>query len=156
MTWRKKTFDFWFRSSHSIFTNPLSPFQVQLHTDHSQLCDTKHSPIRDHTCKRQQTFSPISPELHRCTSLLFRRWSIRTSDHLLPSYLLHPRQLSVNREWLLDDKGHWTNFTWKRWTRERRVSGSPRVSRPRKVIESARGASAERPSRGHWTRSETS
>lgn len=87
-----------FHSSHSIFTNPLSRFQVQVHTDHSQLHDTKHRIIKYVTIctKRNKRFPRVIPVLEFA---ILVSWTIPAeidSDRqsLSSSCLLRPRQLT--------------------------------------------------------------
>lgn len=87
-----------FHSSHSIFTNPLSRFQVQVHTDHSQLHDTKHRIIKYVTIctKCNKRFPRVIPVLEFA---ILVSWTIPAeidSDRqsLSSSCLLRARQLT--------------------------------------------------------------
>ena len=141
---RRKTFDFWFRFfSFNIYE---SAFTIPSTTPHRSIAtNTKHSPIRDHTYKRQRT---LLPSYIDAQSLLFRQRSIRTSDHLLPAICF----VRVNFSSTVNGSRQRPPGKFRVETLNTRTScrvaspGFPRVSRSRKVIESARGASAERPS----------
>ena len=129
--------------------NPLSPFQVQLHTNYSQLYDNKHSgisPIRDHMYKRQQTFS--------WPSYISTRICYSSGDRFgqaITFFLLFASSASTfpsgDDSWTTKGKFRVEPLNVRTLCFvacvSRCFSGFPRINRPRKVIESARGASAE-------------